>query len=360
MLHIKAKQRWYSYIAHLTCCWTVAASKRRDNNLRRIIVWTLAHSCYSIVERNNNRSLTSKDVASHILSQILVDVTFKAKQIQVYIKDKLHVDITYSKAWTAQRKAIESIYITWDDNFELPKFLGTLQLANPGTIVQWLHHSHVSSECAVFKYVFWVFRPSIRAFHYCQLVISVDGTHLNGPYRGKFLIAVSKNANNHIFPVAYAIVDEETYESWMWFFKQFREHIVNKNMGSLCAIYDRHKGIIKEMETLEEWKEPNAYHRFCLRHIVRNLGQNFKSATLKRICWVNGSTTCCIRYLHSIKQMKAINQKAWDYLNSIDKIKCIVVHDKSNRRQANLTTNISESLNNVLWFARLLPIKACI
>ncbi|KAG6493877.1 hypothetical protein ZIOFF_048880 [Zingiber officinale] len=52
-------------------------------------------------------------------------------------------------------------------------------------------------------------------------VISVDGTHLRGAYKGKMLIVVSKDANNRILPIAYAIVDEETIASWSWFFEQF-------------------------------------------------------------------------------------------------------------------------------------------
>ncbi|XP_076886826.1 uncharacterized protein LOC143536797 [Bidens hawaiensis] len=246
-----------------TCRWAVTASKRQNNNLWRINVWTPAHSCYSTVEHNNNCSLRSKDVASYILSQIRADVTYKAKQIQSYIKEK---------------KAIESIYGSWESNFEeLPKYIAALQLANPGTIVQWLHHPHGSSECAVFKYVFLAFGETIKAFHYCQLVISVDGTRLKGSYRGKLLIAVTKNANNYILPLAYAIVDEERNESWTCFFRQLREHIVNENMGGLCVISDRHKGIIKAMETLDDWKEPNAYHRYCLRHIRSNFAQNSKA-----------------------------------------------------------------------------------
>jgi hypothetical protein len=55
--------------------------------------------------------------------------------------------------------------------------------------------------------VFWAFKPSIDAFHLCQPVISVDGTHLKGAYRSKLLIVVAKNANNYILPVAYAIIN---------------------------------------------------------------------------------------------------------------------------------------------------------
>ncbi|KAG6529700.1 hypothetical protein ZIOFF_011913 [Zingiber officinale] len=74
----------------------------------------------------------------------------------------------------------------------------------------------------VFKYIFWAFGQAIDAFHMCRPVISVDGTHLRGAYKRKMLIVVSKDANNCILPIAYAIVDEETIDSWSWFFEQLR------------------------------------------------------------------------------------------------------------------------------------------
>ena len=71
------------------------------------------------------------------------------------------------------------------------------------------------------------------------------------------MIAVSKNANNYILPMAYAIVDEETNESWSWFFQQFHEHVRSSSMGKLCVISDRHKGIVNVMENFEDWREPS-------------------------------------------------------------------------------------------------------
>ena len=76
--------------------------------------------------------------------------------------------------------------------------------------MKWFHKPYGSSDVATFKYVFWAFRPAIAAFHLCRPVISVDGTHLKGSYKGKMLVAVTKDANNYILPLAYAIVDEET------------------------------------------------------------------------------------------------------------------------------------------------------
>ncbi|XP_076929783.1 uncharacterized protein LOC143594336 [Bidens hawaiensis] len=164
--------------------------------------WTPAHSCFTTVSRNNNRALRSKVV---IQQQVLANVSYTMKQIQSLIKEKLNVDITYGKVWAARKKAVENIYCSWDENFhELPSYIIALQQANPSTVVQWLHHPYSPSDCSVFKYVFWAFRPSIEAFRFCIPVISIDAIHLKGTYKGKILIAVSKNANNMILPIAYA------------------------------------------------------------------------------------------------------------------------------------------------------------
>ena len=62
----------------------------------------------------------------------------------------------------------------------------------------------------IFKYVFWAFAPSIAGFTHCRPVISIDGTHLYVKYREKLLIAMVADAKNEIFPLAFAVVDDET------------------------------------------------------------------------------------------------------------------------------------------------------
>ena len=63
---------------------------------------------------------------------------------------------------------------------------------------------------------------------HCRPVISIDGTHLYGKFKGKILIATGIDAENGIFSLAYAIMDEETTASWSWFLFQLRTHIVKR------------------------------------------------------------------------------------------------------------------------------------
>ncbi|KAI3510380.1 hypothetical protein L1887_17323 [Cichorium endivia] len=340
------------------CQWYIRAIKKKSHNMWQITRWVDAHNCFGSCIGNNNRNLNSATIASYILHSIRKDVAYPVKHIQADIKNSLNVDVSYGKAWHGRRKAIETIYGTWESNFaELPKYIAALQSSNPDTVVKWFHNPNSTSQVAIFKYIFWAFGPAINAFHLCRPVISVDGTHLKGSYKGKMLVAVSEDANNNILPVAYAIVDEETVHSWCWFFDQFR-HFVAQNR-QLCVISDRHQGIIHAMTNLQEWKEPLAYHRFCLRHIRSNLMKRYKNLSLKRFCWAIGSTTQKRKFTKYMKEIKAINLEAWKYLRQIDKSKWCLLYDK-NHRWGFLTTNISESMNNALRGARQLPIKACI
>ena len=65
----------------------------------------------------------------------------------------------------------------------------------------------------VFHRVFWVFPLSIERFKYCRPIISTDATHLYGRYKGTMLIAMGVDANNQFFPLAFAIIEEESLDS---------------------------------------------------------------------------------------------------------------------------------------------------
>lgn len=50
--------------------------------------------------------------------------------------------------------------------------------------------------------VFWVFGPCI-----CSYMICVDWTRLSGKYFGVFLVACASDDENHIFHIAFAVVE---------------------------------------------------------------------------------------------------------------------------------------------------------
>ena len=56
-----------------------------------------------------------------------------------------------------------------------------------------------------------------KGLKYCRPMIHLDGYFLKAGYGGQLLVAVARDGNDNIFPVAYAAVEAETKDSWQWF-----------------------------------------------------------------------------------------------------------------------------------------------
>ena len=122
-------------------------------------------------------------------------------------------------------------------------------------------------DTVLLDYVFWSFGPCISGFKYWKPVISIDGTHLYGKYQGKLLVTMATDANNKVFPFAFAIVDCESGSSWRWFLQCLREtidHVIPKE--GICIISDRHLDI---KNGIINWPrgddgQTQVFHRYCL------------------------------------------------------------------------------------------------
>ena len=74
-------------------------------------------------------------------------------------------------------------------------------------------------------------------------MLSIDGTHLYGKYKGILLVATAIDADDCLYPLAYGVVESETYDIWAWFFSCMREFIYSVQNRHITFISDRMKGI---------------------------------------------------------------------------------------------------------------------
>ena len=75
----------------------------------------------------------------------------------------------------------------------------------------------------------------------CRRVLRLDGCFLKGPCQGKLLAAVSKDSNNQMFPVAWAVVEIENKNTWKWFIEQLREDLELGDGTNVVIITDMQK-----------------------------------------------------------------------------------------------------------------------
>ncbi|KAI3470199.1 hypothetical protein Pfo_026862 [Paulownia fortunei] len=183
-------------------------------------------------------NLCKNMIARFLTGIVQCDPTYEIKYVQQNVKEKYQYEISYHKAWHDLKRARENVYGTWESLVgKLPNYLGVLQKWNPGTIVEWHHIDTEFAEKKILKYVFWAFKPCIDGFQNCRKVISVDGTHLYTKYKHKLLIAVGIDANQQVLPLAFAVVDEETFTSWRWFLHMLSMYVVRRIEG-VCLISD--------------------------------------------------------------------------------------------------------------------------
>lgn len=154
--------------------------------------------------------------------------------------------LSYYKIWDVKQKAIAKIFGNWEESYQrLRKFL--LAYLDQETGTQYWYHTITRDEFGdtMLRYVFWAFASCIiEGFRHCKPVISINGTHLYGKYRGVLLIAMATDANNKVLPLTFTVVDKESGPSGGWFLECLRN-----SLGDVIAdkdiyvISDRHKGI---------------------------------------------------------------------------------------------------------------------
>ncbi|GKC59710.1 hypothetical protein Tco_1087308 [Tanacetum coccineum] len=72
------------------------------------------------------------------------------------------------------------------------------------------------------KHLFNSYYVSIQQFKEgwkagCKKIICMNGCFLKGICQGELLAAVGRDANNQIYPIAWAVVQVENTENWEWF-----------------------------------------------------------------------------------------------------------------------------------------------
>ncbi|GKD59177.1 hypothetical protein Tco_1296686 [Tanacetum coccineum] len=100
----------------------------------------------------------------------------------------------------------------------------------------------------------------------CRRFIGLDGCFLKSVCEGQLLSAIGRDANNHMYPLAWAVVSIENKENWKWFLELLRNDIGMIGGVGLTLISDQHKGIVEAVKDVFPYGE----HRQCTRHIYAN------------------------------------------------------------------------------------------
>ncbi|KAM3306129.1 hypothetical protein P3S67_012999 [Capsicum chacoense] len=146
----------------------------------------------------------------------------------------------------------------------------------------------------------------------CRKIVGMDGCWLKGPIYGTQLLSiVGLDANNNIFPIAYAIVEKESKETWTWFLNYMAANLCIGDNGWTFMSDDK-KCLIKAFNDVL----PCVSHKFCVRH----LHNNFKivgsgDVTLKKELWAAAKASTIKRFDDYMKNISKLDLDVATWLN---------------------------------------------
>ncbi|XP_076943572.1 uncharacterized protein LOC143613850 [Bidens hawaiensis] len=221
---------------------------------------------------------------------------------------------------------------------------------NPGSTVKMIVETMPNGEIYFGSYYICFKAVKDGWISGCRKVICLDGCFLKNS--GQLLSAVGRDANNHIFPLAWAVVSVENKKNWTWFLNLLRDDIEMESGHGLTLISDQHKGIIEAIKDVFS----NAEHRQCTRHIYANFIKKFRGLQSKNLFWKAANSTSKEWFERHMEELKTSSKGAYDHLMERNPITWSKSFFEVGRACDAYENGMSESFNSRIQTARRKPI----
>ncbi|XP_058725523.1 uncharacterized protein LOC131596801 [Vicia villosa] len=304
-----------------------------------------------------------------LYSTVRINPNVKLTSICEKVHEKWNAGMNRMKAYRARKQALNMVEGSFKEQYcRLYDYTHELLRSNPNSTikmnVQATEQNPSETEQHPENYVSRPLLPSFhrlyicldackKSFSFCRPIIGVDGCFLKGNYGGQILAAVGRDPNDQMLPIALAVVEAETKDSWAWFF----DLLVNDLGGpeickNITFISDQQKGLLPAIDELL----PGVDQRFCVRHLYSNFRKRYPGKQLKELMWKAAKATYPQAWEREMKEMRKINEEAFKHLLKIPPRHWSKSHFKYRTKSDVLVNNMSETFNSVIIGPRQKPI----
>ncbi|KAL0719454.1 hypothetical protein Bca4012_068778 [Brassica carinata] len=333
------------------CLWRIYCSFEKSVNQWMVKTFQEEHTC---TKDGRCRLMSEGVIAKLIVNEIRNQPAMKPKAIQAKIEERYNLLATDDQCRKARKKALDIIRAEYDEQFaRIKDYKLEILESNDGSTVD-VRTAIREDGLEVFDRFYVCFAALRKTWKaHCRPIFGIDGCFLKSDTKGQLLAAVGRDANNQIYPIAWACVQVEDTESWLWFIQKLKGDLDLCDGDGFTLISDRQKGLLIAVE-----KElPKIEHRMCARHIYGNLRRyHSKKPQMKTLFWEIVHSFNEADYKVGMKKLKAYDVEVYEAFKQRNPSSCSRAFFGTRSSCEDALNNFSESYNNTIEKARALPL----
>lgn len=252
------------------CKWRLHASKiDRKAPIFSIKNFISEHTCQG-ADRATNKEISSSWLAEKIIDRLRENPDYRPSEIVQDLRTAAGIEVPYKSAWSAKEKARKMILGSSEDDYTLlPLYCESLKQVNKDSA------AFVEDVGGHFSRLFLSFGACIEGFAYCRPLIELDCVYLKNRHSGVLLYATGADAEGCLYPIAFAVVNADSDENWLWFLENLKKSCLDSNQ-TFSFVSDRRPCLLDGVMRLFG----DVSHGLSIRHLVDEFAKTFKHPVL--------------------------------------------------------------------------------
>lgn len=224
----------------INCNYRVYGRLLKDESSFILVSLRPRHSC---TRRYKNHMINSTWIAEWCIDSFRNQPNMPIDVLQKEVKSRWNVDVHVSSLYRAKKKAQNKIYGKLDEQYHrLWDYCAAVRRTNVGSCLILMVDRPMPQVPCRFQRLYVSLAAMKNGFIAgCRPVIGVDACFLKGMYKGQLMAAVGRDANNNMYPIAMAVVEAETKDSWTWFLETLMGDLGQAGRCGWTFISDRQK-----------------------------------------------------------------------------------------------------------------------
>nr|KAJ0193954.1 hypothetical protein LSAT_V11C800406000 [Lactuca sativa] len=227
---------------HPTCPFRLYASWMKEEHTFQINTSVLRHFKLGSI-------VTYKWIGKQFVNDVLESPKLSLRKIKALVSKRYSINVSVGQCRNAKKLALSEVEGSLKEHYaKLWDYAAEIRRANPGSHVEVLLEPQPDNT-VVFDRFYVSFKGVVDGWlDGCRKLIGVDGCFLKGVCRVELLSVVGRDANNNIYPLAWAVVNFENKRTWKWFLDNLMEDIGGGNSHGITILSDGHKGLFEAVK----------------------------------------------------------------------------------------------------------------